>query len=97
MGLGLAAALDQSAAMLIAALAAAAVVSGQGEATIRCKVLASGRLSQCVVVSETPKGANVGAFALMLAKNYRVAPDDRRIRGGVITIPMQFKLSGAAP
>lgn len=84
--------------MLIAAFAAAAVLApGQGEAVIRCRVLASGQLSRCVVVSETPKGANVGAFALMLAKNYRVAPDDRRIRGGMITIPMQFKLPGATP
>lgn len=81
--------------MLTAALAAAVLASGQGEAIIRCKVLPTGQLSRCVVVSETPKDANVGAFALMLAKNYRVAPDDRRIRGGVITIPMQFKLPGA--
>jgi TonB family protein len=83
--------------MLIAALAAASIASVQGEAVIRCRVQPSGQLSGCVVVSETPKGANVGAFALKLAKNYRVAPDDRRIRGGVITIPMQFKLPGAVP
>lgn len=82
--------------MLIAALAAASVAAAQGEAVIRCKVLSSGQLSACVVVSETPSGANVGAFALKLAKAYRVAPDDRRIRNGVITIPMQFKLPGAA-
>lgn len=64
----------------------------QGRATVRCQVTAAGRLTHCVALSETPAGANVGAFAVKLAGAYRVQPGDRRIKGGTITIPMRFKL-----
>lgn len=90
--------------MLMTVLAVAAALQAapappdrQGRATVRCKVAASGRLSDCVVLSETPLGANVGAFAVKLAKAYRVQPGDRRIKGGSITIPMRFKLPDPVP
>ncbi|WP_304170998.1 TonB family protein [Phenylobacterium aquaticum] len=84
---------------MLIALAMAAAIEGsapsadrQGRATVRCHVTAAGRLTQCVALSESPVGANVGAFAVKLAGAYRVQPSDRRIRAGTITIPMRFKL-----
>lgn len=83
--------------MLIAIAMAAAMQSAppadrQGRAMVRCQVSATGRLTHCVALSESPTGANVGAFAVKLAEAYRVQPGDRRIQGGTITIPMRFKL-----
>ncbi len=51
-----------------------------------------GRLRNCQVISESPTGANVGAFAVKLVRTFRVQPNDRRISKGKIRIPMQFKL-----
>lgn len=65
---------------------------GQGRASVDCRVAAGGRLVDCRLVSEAPAGANVGAFALQLARNTRVAPDDRRIRAGRIVLNFRLKL-----
>ena len=65
---------------------------GQGRASVDCRVAAGGRLEDCRLVSEAPSGANVGAFALQLARNTRVAPDDRRIRAGRIVLVFRMKL-----
>ena len=80
--------------MSLAAVAFAAALSSdvQGKAVIDCAVTAQGHLRRCVVVSETPLGRNVGAFALKLASGYHIQPGDRRISRGRIRIPMQFKL-----
>lgn len=65
---------------------------GQGRASVDCRVAREGRLQDCRLVSESPAGANVGAFALQLARNTRVAPDDRRIRAGRIVLVFRMKL-----
>jgi hypothetical protein len=65
---------------------------GQGRASVDCRVAEGGRLEDCRLVSEAPSGANVGAFALQLARNTRVAPDDRRIRAGRIVLAFRMKL-----
>jgi|GEM_PF-2133449 TonB family protein len=65
---------------------------GQGRASVDCQVLADGRVKDCRLVSEDPTGANVGSFALQLARNTRVAPDDRRIRSGRIVLTFRMKL-----
>lgn len=65
---------------------------GQGRASVDCRVLADGRLKDCRLVSEDPVGANVGTFALQLARNTRVTPDDRRIRAGRIVLAFRMKL-----
>lgn len=79
--------------VLAAALSAApGVAERQGLAVVRCQVTAAGALRACVVVSETPAGANVGAFALKLVKAYRIQPHDRRVKNGAIVIQMKFKL-----
>lgn len=51
-----------------------------------------GRLRDCHAISESPTGANVGAFAVKLVRTFHVQPNDRRISKGKIRIPMQFKL-----
>ena len=84
------------AALALIATPSAATDPGQGRATVECRVAKTGRLTACVLLSETPKGAGVGAFALKLVGAYRIAPHDRRIRNGRITIPMTFKLPGAS-
>lgn len=78
--------------LLALALAATPPADHQGKALIDCRVTRQGWLRDCKVVSESPANANVGAFALKLAKGYHVQPDDRRIRGGRIRVPMQFKM-----
>ena len=74
------------------AAAAASVTPGQGLATVQCRVAAGQVLRDCVVLAETPKDANVGAFALKLVRGFHPQPDDRRIRNGRIVIQMKFKL-----
>ncbi len=79
--------------MILAALAlAAALQSEQGKAVVDCRVTPAGWMRDCKVVSESPAGANVGAFALKLAKGFHIEPGDRRIKGGRIRLPLQFKL-----
>ncbi|HEX5377681.1 MAG TPA: TonB family protein [Phenylobacterium sp.] len=83
--------------MILVALALAGAVQAgppapQGRAVIECRVTPAGWLRDCKVVSESPANANVGAFALKLAKGFHVQPGDRRIRDGRIRIPMQFKM-----
>ncbi|CAN5825031.1 hypothetical protein BH11PSE1_BH11PSE1_19120 [soil metagenome] len=76
----------------IAAAAATSVMAGQGLATVQCRVAAGQVLRDCVVLSEAPTGANVGAFALKLAKGFHPQKGDRRITNGKIVIQMKFKL-----
>jgi TonB family protein len=82
---------------LVSILAAVAVAAtpaqaGQGLATVECRVTNERRVADCVLISESPSGAGVGAFALRLVKAYRIPPNDRRVRKGRIVIPMRFKL-----
>lgn len=72
--------------------AAPAPAQGQGRAAVDCRVALGGRLEDCRLVSEMPLGANVGGFALQLARNTRVAPDDRRIRNSRIVLVLRMKL-----
>lgn len=51
----------------------------QGEVTLRCAALASGRLDACEVVSESPPGAGFAEAALASTRQARVEP--RRIDG----------------
>lgn len=59
---------------------------------VECVVTKVGRLRDCHAISESPAGANVGAFAVKLVRTFHVQPNDRRISKGKIRIPMQFKL-----
>ena len=64
----------------------------QGKAVVDCRVTKAGWMRDCKVVSESPANANVGSFALKLAKGFHVEPGDRRIRNGRIRLPLQFKM-----
>ena len=78
--------------LAVASLAVGTPDAGQGRASLDCRVTSKGRLEACLVVSEQPKGANVGAFALKLVRAYRIALSDRRIHQGRIRITLRFKL-----
>jgi TonB family protein len=82
-------------ALALAMTAPSAPASEQGKAVVDCRVNKAGFMRDCKVVSESPANANVGAFALKLAKGFHVEPHDRRIKGGRIRIPLQFKMPGA--
>ena len=53
-------------ASMLAGCAAIGLYSFHGEAVLRCTVEEGWRSNDCVVVSETPAGANVGATALQI-------------------------------
>jgi protein TonB len=81
-------------ALALAMAAPSSPVSEQGRAVVDCRVTKAGWMRDCKVVSESPARANVGAFALKLAKGFHVQPGDRRIKNGRIRIPLQFKMPG---
>jgi periplasmic protein TonB len=66
-----------------------------GEATLFCGVVASGKLTDCRVVSETPAGARFGDAALKLASFFRMSPrtvDGQPVDGGLTRITIAFRL-----
>lgn len=68
----------------------------EGEATISCKVDASGSLRACIAVSESPKGYGFGAAALAMASRFRMSPmliNGQAVDDGKIIIPISFRLS----
>ena len=68
-----------------------------GEATLFCGVVASGKLTDCRVVSETPTGARFGDAALKLAAFFRMSPrtvDGQPVDGGLTRISIAFRLKG---
>lgn len=68
-----------------------------GAATISCRVLASGELTGCQVLVETPSGEKFGEAAMRLAPLFRMRPqttDGRPVEGGTIRIPIKFNLPG---
>jgi TonB family protein len=81
-------------ALALAMAAPSSPPDEQGKAVVDCRVTPAGWMRDCKVVSESPAAANVGAFALKLAKGFHVQPGDRRIKDGRIRLPLQFKLPG---
>jgi protein TonB len=67
----------------------------EGRAVIRCTVAATGKLTQCNVVSETPEGYGFGAALLKLSKRFTMQPktkDGVAVDGATVTIPMNFRM-----
>jgi periplasmic protein TonB len=68
-----------------------------GQATLFCSVVASGKLADCRVIEETPAGARFGDAALKLAAFFRMSPrtvDGKPVDGGLTRISIAFKLTG---
>lgn len=67
-----------------------------GRASLTCGVVASGRLSDCRVVAETPARAQFGLAALKLVPYFKMSPrtvDGRPVDGGVVTFDIVFNLA----
>lgn len=71
-----------------------------GGATISCTVTATGALAGCAVIAETPANYGFGEAALRLSRIYRMKPrtlDGAPVEGGMVRVPMEFKLPDATP
>ncbi|MES2034721.1 MAG: energy transducer TonB [Pseudomonadota bacterium] len=67
----------------------------EGGATLLCRVLDTGRLTDCRVVSEAPTGYEFGEAALKIAPELRMKPvaiDGKPVSGGQVRIPLKFKM-----
>jgi len=74
----------------------------EGASRVRCRILATGRLANCALVSEDPAGYGFGEASVAMAEaTLHVAPLDNRgvpVRGGTITVFIAWKLPpGFAP
>lgn len=66
-----------------------------GRAVLSCSVQASGEVTACDVVSETPQGQGFGRAAVSLSRYFRLSPrtvDGRAIEGSRVTIPLSFNI-----
>ena len=64
-----------------------------GKAVISCTVTTEGLLSDCQVVSESPRGDGFGAAAVLLAARMQMRPklvDGKPVGDGVVLIPFDF-------
>jgi protein TonB len=61
----------------------------EGVVTLECTVLQDGRVSRCVVLSETPPGQGFGEAALRKARQARLSPQNA---GGKIRFTTRFQL-----
>ena len=67
----------------------------EGTATITCAVTATGSLTGCRVIRESPGEFGFGAATLKLAQYFKMSPrtvDGRPVEGGQVTIPIRFNL-----
>jgi TonB family protein len=79
---------------------AAAAGRVEGRATIHCKVEASGVLTECVAMNESPPGQGFGDAAVGLAALFKMRPmtkDGVPVFGGQINIPIRFALPKLPP
>ena len=68
----------------------------EGMAIMKCHVDLSGALSGCVILRETPLGSGFGAATLRMAPLFQMKPmsvDGRPVAGGIVKIPVQFKVA----
>lgn len=65
-----------------------------GRARIKCRVAPDGRLANCQVLSEAPRGEGFGAAAIALSAKFRMLPPDGSVGSAPpeITIPIVFEI-----
>ncbi len=67
-----------------------------GKTVMDCQVTAEGRLTDCVVLSETPEGYGFAEATLELSKVWKMKPtldpDGKPIPGGRLTIPINWNV-----
>ncbi len=71
---------------------AAAKARQSGEAMLKCVSDASGGLSRCKIITETPAGFNFGAAASVLAQRKRISAAGSPPPGKVIRVRVPFVL-----
>jgi TonB family protein len=67
-----------------------------GMAVMQCRVERTGALSACAIVREGPQGGGFGNATLQMAPLFRMKPmsvSGRPVAGGIVRIPVKFKLS----
>jgi protein TonB len=70
-------------------------MSQNGSVRMSCTVTASGTLSDCSIVSETPADFGFGDSAMKMSKLFKMAPkteDGSPVGGARVTIPIRFNL-----
>jgi len=71
-----------------------------GDATMECRVETTGLLSGCHVLRQSPEGAGFGDAALKMTDLFRMKPktrDGRPVAGGVVRIPVAFRIARPTP
>jgi hypothetical protein len=71
-------------------------VEMEGQSRIHCRVLTDGKLSACVLVSESPPYQGFGAAELKLAPLFQLAPANFGPHAS-IEVPVRWKLRLGAP
>jgi protein TonB len=67
-----------------------------GRAEISCTVLATGKLTNCSVLSEDPPDQQFGDAAMKLSKLFKMRPqtkDGAPTSGGTVRIPIRFTIA----
>jgi hypothetical protein len=88
------------AAALDSALADTHPSADSGRAVLNCRVVTGGRLEGCTVASEDPVGGGLGAAALALRENFRVATwsnEGLPVVGGMVDVPIRFDFTQRRP
>lgn len=71
-----------------------------GEVLMECRVETTGLLSACHVLRQSPEDAGFGDAVLKMSDLFRMKPptrDGRPVAGGVVRIPVAFRIMGPAP
>ena len=88
------------AALQVAHATPADEITAAGRVKMKCFIAAQGRVRDCVVLEEVPKGAGLGDAALKMSEQFRINRKmigGRRVEGGTIIIPVVFQAPPEPP